>query len=106
MVGSIKHCPSLRFLILPAQSCRQTGRASPRTEGSSALALRWVNMLSNTQQAVFCLQNRPCAKLVDLWRRKVPAISSGETRPERIRNAIAFLEEVAIAMERQNAKAA
>ena len=36
-----------------AQSCRKTGRASPRIEGSTALASRCLNMLSITREAVF-----------------------------------------------------
>jgi hypothetical protein len=40
MFRSIQPCLSLRFLILPAQSCRKTGRASPRIElvGTDAFA--------------------------------------------------------------------
>jgi hypothetical protein len=56
MFRSIQPCPSLRFLILPAQSCRKTGQASPRIEGSNALALRCLNMLSITREAGLCLQ--------------------------------------------------
>jgi hypothetical protein len=56
MFGSILPCPSLRFPILPAQSCRNTARASPRFEGSTALALRCLNMRTITREAVLCLQ--------------------------------------------------
>jgi hypothetical protein len=45
MFRSIQPCSSLHFLILPAQSCRKTGRASPRIEGSTDLTLRRLVMM-------------------------------------------------------------
>jgi hypothetical protein len=56
MFRSIQPCRSLRHLILPAQGCRKTGRASQRIEGSTALASRRLNMLSITGEAALCLQ--------------------------------------------------
>src|ERR1700730_2374125 len=73
MFRSIPPCPSLRFPILPAQSCRKIGRASPRIEGSSALGLRCLDGRPVTREAVLCLQTgrtlscqpRPLCRLPD-----------------------------------------